>query len=218
MSSVFVRKPIYFFEGNNRQEAVESLRDYFARFRGSWFERLVDRGEPYSITARDIVAVSTLSVDIPPGTAIWLLGEGKEQVTARLEKIPPERAIWGQDADLSKGGDAWELWDLVQQNAWPRDGGATGMGTTKTSKLLAAKRPNLVPIHDDHIRRGLFGGRGPLNYWEPWQELHQSAQGERLRNAAERVGAEAEVSDQVSVLRIIDIVIWRWVDRHLPRA
>ena len=82
MSSVFVRKPIYFFEGNNRQEAVESLRDYFARFRGSWFERLVDREEPDSITARDIVAVSTLSVDIPPGTAIWLLGEGKEQVTA----------------------------------------------------------------------------------------------------------------------------------------
>lgn len=210
----FTTDPIWFFEGERRPEAVMALKQYFERFTGSWFERLTDSDHPFSITERDILAVSTLSVDIPPSTTIWLLNEGASQVTTLLSLIPPEQAIWDSEADLTRNGPAWQLWILLQKNKWPNDGLATQMGTTKISKLLAAKRPNLVPVEDRYIREALFGGTEPDNYWEPWTRLHRSDRGAALRSAAEQVRAESETSDTLPILRVIDIVIWQWWNSH----
>jgi hypothetical protein len=155
-----------------------------------------------------------LEVQIPAETAIWLLGDGAPEVTALLERIPLDWVIWQRDADLSRDGAAWRLWNAIDRNWWPVGSEDPGMGPTKISKLLAAKRPNLVPIQDGLVRRGVFGGKEPADYWTHWQDLHLSAHGEALRRLAERVRAEAGVGAHLSVLRVIDIVIWSWVDQH----
>ena len=210
MSGDFARDPSWYFEDDRRSAAVDALRHYCKRYTGSWFDRLADYCSPNAITARDILAVSTLNVDVPAGSTIWLLEVGADQVTALLERIPPHQAIWDLDADLSDEGPAWELWDLLKKNKWPNDGGGTKMGTTKISKLLAAKRPNLIPIEDRYIRKGLFGGVEPKDYWKPWRRLHTTIEGERLRSLADDVRNEAEIEPSLPILRVIDIVIWSW--------
>jgi hypothetical protein len=189
----FSRDPRWFLEGERRDQAVIALRDYFARYEGSWFDRLADHDHPYSITARDIVAVGTLDVDIPPQTAIWLLGHGTATVTTLLEMIPPSWTIWHQDADLTRQGAAWKLWNALDSNWWPCDHSDPGMGPTRISKLMAAKRPNLIPIHDSFMCTGVFAGKQPRNYWQPWQDLHRSPEGTTLRQHADSIRAEAGV-------------------------
>ena len=201
-------RPSLYFEGKRRGEAVEAVKDYFSSYTGSWFEHFSDNTHPYAITERDILAVSMLSVHIPAGTTIWLLGEGKKQVSDLLRRIPVGQTIWDPDADLSRSGKPWELWELIRTNTWPNNGGSTGMGETKISKLLAAKRPDLFPIQDSVLRNALFGGKRVRDYWAPWRNFHLSDEGERLRSVAREVGADAGVDSAVPVLRIIDVVIW----------
>ena len=213
-SEGFARDPAWFLEDECRDQAVTALRDYFERFEGSWFDRLADHDHPYSITARDIVAVSTLEVSIPPQTAIWLLGEGTGLVTALLEMIPPSWTIWQPDADLTREGAAWQLWNVLDCNWWPPGHSDPGMGTTRISKLMAAKRPNLVPIQDSYVCAGIFANKQPRNYWQPWQVLHRSVEGTTLRQHADSIREEAGVGKHLSVLRVIDIIIWMWVRQH----
>jgi len=214
MSFGFSCDPFWYFEDERRDVAERALAEYIDSYTGSWFEQLVDHRHPYWITERDILAVSTLNVDIPASTTIWLLGDGAPQVTEQLALIPPEQAIWDPEADLTKEGAAWRLWNLLRENKWPNDGEATNMNVTKISKLLAAKRPNLIPVEDKFMRKAVFGGVEPENYWRPWRLLHRSEDGAALRAIAEEVRTEAGVPETLPILRVIDIVIWHWMDTH----
>ena len=115
---------------------------------------------------------------------------------------------------MTRHGAAWQLWNLIARACWPQPDGSTGMGTTKISKLLAAKRPSLIPVHDSRIRDAVFGGKDPVNYWEPWTQLHRSSEGARLRDSQPVFGAEAGVGSHLSSPRIIDIVLWHWAEQH----
>lgn len=196
--------PIKFLTGDREEKAVEHLRTYFHSYTGSWFERLADP-DPYRITANDVTAVSTLGVEIPANTAIWLLDGGAAVTSRWLRDVPPNQAIWDPAADLTSDGPMWRLWDHLQAGGWPQHVG--GMGPTKTSKLLAVKRSHLVPIHDSLVEGALFA-KAPTNYWAPWLEWFIGESGATLRLAAEGVRDQAGVGAHLSVLRIIDIVIW----------
>lgn len=65
MADPFARDLGWFLEGHNRRVAINSLQQYFAGFTGSRFDRLADHEHPNEITTNEIVAVSTLGVDIP---------------------------------------------------------------------------------------------------------------------------------------------------------
>lgn len=205
MATSATRHPLTFFEGDFRRQAVTDLQQYFKRYTGSWFDRLADHDHPDVITARDVVAVSTLGVDIPAPTAVWLLGDGAILVTALLEQIPVDQDIWDPDADLTETGLAWRLWDTVRAGGWPEHRG--GMGPTKTSKLLAAKRPGLIPIYD-RVVAGMLFDRLPDRWWATWQQWLSGSHGQALREAAADVVAEAGVGHHLSVLRIVDVVVW----------
>lgn len=69
------------------------------------------------------------------------------------------------------------------------------------------KRPNLIPIHDSVVEAALFGKR-PREYWAPWKAWFSGADGEQIVGLARDVVAEAGVGSHLSVLRILDIVIW----------
>ena len=213
MTFGFTRAPTWFFKEERRGAAVSALQEYFNSYTGSWFERFVDRDRPNEITERDILAVSTLSVDVPAGTSIWLRDEGKDRVSQLLTKVPADQAIWDPDADLTRDGPMSQLWGLLRVEKWP-SGGKTGMGTTKISKLLATKRPNLIPIYDSLLEKGLFGGKKPADYWVPWRDLYTSREGDLIRKVAAEIQIEAGIDVSVPVLRIIDIVIWHWVRCH----
>ena len=207
-------QPSWFFQGDNQPGAIAALQDYATNYTGAWFDRLADVDHPNQITAQDIVAVSTLGVDIPANKSIWILGPGSEAITALLTQIPQHQAIWHPDANLESTGPAWKLWNLIKStdNSWPPGHG--GVATTKLSKLLAAKRPDLIPIHDALIDQALFDAK-IANYWAPWTRLHRSPQGQQLRDLATSARDNADIGEYLGPLRIIDIVIWYWARHHL---
>jgi hypothetical protein len=61
----------------DRMERAKVLTKRFwsESFTGRWFHVLADHDHPNEVTARDIVAVSTLGVTVPRAVTIWLLSE-----------------------------------------------------------------------------------------------------------------------------------------------
>ena len=82
-----------------------------------------------------------------------------------------------------------------------------GLGPTTTSKLLARKRPRLLPVLDTVTRRALGN---PRQAWEPLRLRLRDGLAEDLRALA----LEAEIPSHVSILRVLDVVLWM---RHRPR-
>ena len=177
--------------------AVKALSDYFAAgmaFTGSAFDRMIASSPSDRFTADDIVAVSMLSVNVPPRAANALLSGGASDL---LRAIPAGASVWANPELLDRGEAASQLWDSVAR--------FDGCGMTITSKILAAKRPNLVPIYDQHVARGLGHGE---SYWEFWQQVAVAGNSSGLPAAIEAAREAAGVSKDVSSLRIVDVVVW----------
>lgn len=92
------------------------------------------------------------------------------------------------------------------------------MGPTKTSKLLAVKRPHLIPIYDDWVARALWSRRPVGSYWNAWAARFAGDPGHALQHQVESLRAEAGVCDDISILRVLDIVIWMWARQRRSRA
>ena len=185
-----------------------AIADYFApagsaTFTGSQFEVIADTGRPNEITAADLVAVSMLSVDVPPRVSRWILGEeGHEAVAGLLSQVPVDMDIWDPEAPklLSKGGPLWDLWDLLDAANWPTRIKGNGMGPTRLSKVLAVKRPRLVPVWDSVVGAVL----GPIDGF--WEDMRLALTDPSMRSRIEDLTSDAP--DHVSLLRRVDAVVW----------
>lgn len=194
-------------EFDDRPAVRAALVSYFASdcdvFTGSRFELVADHSRPNEFTASDLVAVSMLSVQVPPSVAYWLLStEGQLTTRPLLAAVPTHVDIWDPDATalLAKGGPLWDLWDLLDRATWPHPVPGNGMGPTTISKLLAAKRPRLVPVWDSVVER-VLGPIGPF-----WDDMRSALGDDHLR--ALILDATADAPPHVSLLRRVDAAIW----------
>lgn len=193
-------------------DAVRLVRRYFGlapgstRHDGASFETIGARWDEEStaneVTPADLVALATLSVEVKGVAAIALLGpELKPQITELLAAIPQTLSLVDPDAArmVDAGSKASELWRLVRT--------VPGFGPTRASKLLARKRPLLLPIYDSIIRTqlGLKDSRG---HWALMRDL-VTRDGGALYERAKRIRETAGLDATVTPLRIIDIVLWR---------
>lgn len=200
-----------FADGSTVRAAIDG---YFGTeggvFTGSLFELLADT-DPYAFTAQDLVALHALSEAVPARVAYWLLGhEGQTRTAVLLRRVPLDVDIWDDEAAalLARGGPLWHLWDLLQRGCWPHEDPANDMGATRISKLLATKRPRLVPVSDSFVSTAL-----PTNH--RWAATRQALRDpdRRARIADLTSGAPAHVS----LLRRIDAVVW-YLNRRQPAA
>ncbi len=76
------------------------------------------------------------------------------------------------------------------------------MGVARTSKLLAAKRPALVPIRDEAVST-LLGN--PPDWWTHFQ---QALADESLRGRIEKIGEPWQQSNGLTPLRTVDVILW----------
>lgn len=191
-------RPIDFVTRDEADRARRALDAYRRHYTGRHYETFARRSPPEAFAATDIVAVEMLAVRVPAHTSIWLLHDGADEVRSLLRSVPPDLPIWSADVDLSPTGGLWRLWEAI------RTRGGLG-GRVVRSKLLAAKRPHAVPIYDQHVAAALGAPRD--GYWAYWYDELSGTGGEELRTAALAVAAAASASD-LSVPRILDIVIW----------
>lgn len=204
----FKTDPLAFIAGEERSRAGYSLKCYYCSHTGSYFERFLDGDHPYEFTANDFLAVSMLSVNVPAKAAIWMTNDGREKVAELLRGVGSFDLFIGDDrSDLSPDGPAGQLWRLLRSRRWPEGEGASGLGRTILSKLLAAKRPHLIPVYDKHVGATLLEDQDQ-DIWELWQQRFQGEAGRELQAAAESIRTDAGIPPDVSVLRILDISIW----------
>lgn len=204
----FKTDPLEFITGDERGRAKLALECYFRSYTGSYFERFLDSDHPDEFTAMDFLAVSMLSVTVPAKAAIWMMNDGREEAAGLLSGIGTfDLSIADARADLSSSGPAQELWRLLRRRRWPEGEAASGLGRTILSKLLAAKRPYLIPVYDKHVAAALFEDVHQ-DAWALWQERFQEDAGRELQIAAESLRLEAKIPPNVSALRVLDVSIW----------
>lgn len=204
---------------DQRSRALEYLTEYFApypldtqdvpkgRYTGSRFERFrADRREAdkNTFTADDVVSLSLLSVDLKGHAVLHLLEADNARLSALLAQVPADVDLVEVPlADIKAGWPAWDLYDALKE--------ITGIGTTSASKLLARKRPLLIPIRDVDVARSLDLGNG--DFWKPLAEALGSpgygAGGVTLHEYLLELRTASGIGDDISPLRVFDVIVWR---------
>jgi hypothetical protein len=192
-------------------DAVAFLTEYYVTrdYTGSHFETIgAKAGTENVFTAADLYSVSTLSVQVPPRAGIAILGEEAPEFNGLLKHVPNVAIGSLSESEFEKHlgleSKAMELWDLLRRNR-PGDS-RWGLGPTTTSKILARKRPHLIPIEDSVVDRVVNRGRG--DSWRLWWEAFQF-EGDYLESRADNLRAEIGRPD-LSTLRVFDVMLWMW--------
>lgn len=197
-------------EPQERSASLENLRAYFRddagrpAYSGSRFEFFGDN-PPYRIVLDDLVAVSMLSVDVPAHAVLRILERDAGAITALLLRIPADRDLHEAEEKLvDHDSPAEKLWAVLRDGSGDRPR-RVGMGEVRLSKILARKRPRLLPVYDRYVGRAL--GLGNSN--DHWLALHRrfAAQPE-LVAGLRGLATEAGVPPGVSVLRVLDVLLW----------
>lgn len=155
------------------------------------------------VTADDLIAVSFLSVEIKPHAAIGLLKTHAPRVSELLAAIPTDLDLADADIEMLNAPDspASELWDLVRG----KHHGKWGVGPTTASKILARKRPKLIPIYDSVVGP-LMGLKHSGGQWKVWYEA--LANGNGLPQQLEAIRQKSGAPGNLSKLRIMDVALW----------
>jgi hypothetical protein len=198
--------------------AAALLRDYYTRpvskgrvRTGAHFDSWAGGGAApdvaNTITADDMLAASFLSVPFEPAAVIGLLAERQLDITALLMQIPANRHLAGVSHEEFKGllgeeSPAWKLWNILRG----KEDGGWGIGPTRASKLMARKRPRLIPIWDSVVATET-GLENSLTQWTDWYEMLTQGDG-ALANRLDSIQDRAELQFRVSQLRVMDVVLW----------
>lgn len=159
-------------------------------FSGRTFLSL-EPNEPHSIGAADLLAVTTMDEAYGPRAMRLLLeSELRSAVEEHLKVIPDDLDLW----DAPDLASATELWRLLD--------GLPYVGATKASKLMARKRPRLIPVYDSIVGSTIATAD---RYWDVFAEFL------RVDHNRERIDAmrpEGLTEDELPALRILDTLIW----------
>ncbi|WP_373693495.1 DUF6308 family protein [[Mycobacterium] burgundiense] len=143
-------------------------------------------------SAEDLLAVTLLDVNLSPRAPRQLLESRSAEFVQLLRDIPADLDLWeATDAHLA----AIDRCDAALRTL-------PGVGETRASKLMARKRPRLVPVVDSVIRHALR-----LRV-DPRRELRDCLTNPVVRAAIERSQPKSAPAELISPLRLLDAVIW----------
>jgi hypothetical protein len=155
-------------------------------------------------TTSDVVALKLLSVDLPARVTLDLLeGALGEEAATLLAQIPASVNLWSASAEelIQRDGAADSLWRLLEKQ--------DGAGWVTAGKLLARKRPALIPVYDNVVRCA-YGW--PRNVWMALREALRQDGGSFLATLND-LRLQAELPYQITPLRVLDVAVWM---RHRP--
>lgn len=212
MPENFSQDPISWIQ--DREDATQLLSAYLTPglFTGSLWDPAVQRRlgpeARNTIDVEDLYSPTLLSAPIR-GSAGQAILERGDTITGLLRDVDHDVPLW--DPDDAKVDVALEAAERLVNELQS----IHHVGPTRASKLVAAKRPELVPIWDSQISKALGAHRMSWQqYWKAWRRAVRPAIAE-LRSIASGVG-----HPKLSPLRAIDIIIWmdRWGWQDLPRG
>ena len=193
--------------GEDDTPALALLADYFGTpfcgpnaYDGAHFDRWDSLGtrdaDADRFTADDLVAVTFLSVNISAPAARQLLRGRADEFSRLLVEVGPDRDLADEPEPHPADWAGWRL--MAALRTLPK------VGPTRASKLLARKRPGLRPIWDTVVA-GLTGTWD--NQWEPLR-LALRDDDRALHHRLVRLRAAAGLPEQVTALRVLDVICW----------
>jgi hypothetical protein len=146
--------------------------------------------------------VEALSVNVPFAVGRDLIeGDLGKEISALLREIPVDVELGTPGADERVRGaeprsEAHQVWQKLT--------GQDRVNYVTAGKLLARKRPKLIPVYDSVVRCQ-FGAPEYV-----WLKLHARLieHDGALRTALAAARDTVGVASQVSVLRALDVVLW----------
>ena len=168
---------------------------YGSGFAGPTFDELAPN-DSERWTPADLVAVALLDVNVSPVGVRKLLVEESTSFNQLLQAIDCRLPLWSDDdeavdAALAAAADLTRELERIP-----------GVGTTTSSKLLARKRPVLIPINDSVIRRVLS-----LKRDEDLPAVLRAAL--RTDGLLELVRSLSPTeASNISELRLLDVALW----------
>ena len=193
-------------------DTVADVRSYFGVDPGGGFHpgRRFDSLEPNvsdRVTAVDLVAVQCLGVVVPVRPALDLLeGDLGDELGRLLATVPDDVDLGTGVASeaVTVGSAADRAWSLLVDH--------DGVSRVAADKILARKRPRLIPVWDPVVRCAL--GRPQVGgVWESLDRVIRTSDGavtDRLTCLREKAALGAEVAP----LRLLDVAVWM---RHRPK-
>ncbi|MFD6400137.1 DUF6308 family protein [Nocardia sp. NPDC060249] len=175
---------------------LEAGRCYVGAYFDSWTATRDTTDRSDGFTADDLIAVSFLSVEVKPLAAREILATRADHFADLLAKIGPDRDLADEHDPLTQSWPAWQLDTQLRK--------LPGVGRTIASKLLARKRPRLLPIWDTVIA-AVLGTQG--QHLEPIRIALRHNDHEldkRLRHIRDIAG----LPEHISVLRTLDVIAW----------
>ena len=146
------------------------------------------------VTAEDLLATTLLDMRYRPRAVRAILDEQADHLSGLLAAVPDDVDLWSAtDEDMAA---ATSLWQVLRSG-----GPLSGIGPTTTSKLMARKRPRLIPIVDSVVRDALEFEQ------DSWTELRAALQQVDLPERIEDL-RPARVGEAVSTLRLLDAAVW----------
>jgi len=187
----------------NKQRQINHLSRYFGgNYSGKLFEYFAGRSESKIFTPWDILAVESLSVSVPAATAKWLLEPDQERdgylKIANLQFSNSIETLWSCDQSLIHEDSALsKLYVLLRSK--------DGLGYVTTSKLMAAKFPQVVPIRDSQVEL-LLGLQKEKSWWSTFRTLFK----ETAPSLAEHLDGLPLPTEagQITTLRRLDVILW----------
>lgn len=191
--------------------SLDDLRTYYAEPDGVYagrhfnsFALAESEANSNRFTPGDILAVQCLSVTVPIEVAIDLVeGQLGRDIAKLLENVPRDLDLGSDLAAeaLKSGGKAAVAWNLLTQQddvAWVTAG-----------KLLARKRPRLIPVWDNVVRCALRRPK-PGTVWLWLNDVFRST---KIRDQLKTLHDAAGLPSEVTLPRTFDVVVWM---RHRP--
>ncbi|MFI8964993.1 DUF6308 family protein [Streptomyces sp. NPDC053493] len=204
----------------NRQYVAGLLRRYWAllpdgspAYTGARFERLTGGGDQPEVanhfTPADFIAVATLSVDVPVRAVLHVLEPtGRNPYSRLLSQIPVDLELAAaEERHVTKDSPVWNLWQSLRD--------VNGIGSVGAGKLLARKRPRLLPVYDSVIKKVFERPSTDLIFWSDMRRALR-ADDRMLVAHLEDVRDLAGIGEDIGVLRILDTAAWlHGRDEHL---
>ncbi|MBX9921136.1 MAG: hypothetical protein K2Y33_15145 [Mycolicibacterium frederiksbergense] len=191
------------FVGEPAKRLVEQFFDTDGPFAATTFDTLPDNDRD-RFTATDLLAVTLLDVALPPPSVRSLLKTDAEKFNDLLAAVPSNVDLWDvHDEDLAHAEALY--WALRKLHK---------VGRTRASKLMARKRPRLIPVVDSVIIEALNLGD------DSWVALRACLSSPATRQAIEASRPDNAPAESISTLRLLDAAVWmrRSRSRHAKNA
>lgn len=191
-------------EPANEDKYLGHLVSYMDRggYTGAAFGQLTMEGaDPDRVDVSDLAALWTLSVPLQYRQSYELLVTRADELASNLAAMPDRPLAELSSAEVDEmhepGAPAMRLWRLLTD--------IDDIGSVRASKLLARKRPNLIPIFDSFIQSVL----GLKSDAEQWRQFHEalSRNDREVESRLLELGGRAG-HPELSALRVFDILVW----------